>query len=108
MEPIGQTTMNLPPTQGPTTLRRRPAWRGSPIRGLQTPEGYTIKRGIGHGGFGEVYYATSDAGKEVALKLIAAASMSKFEASNSASTSNTPTSCRSTTYGKTNAATTGW
>ncbi len=32
--------------------------------------GYTIKRGIGHGGFGEVYYATSDAGKEVALKLI--------------------------------------
>ncbi len=32
--------------------------------------GYTIKRGIGHGGFGEVYYATSDGGKEVALKLI--------------------------------------
>ena len=33
-------------------------------------DGYTIKRGVGHGGFGEVYYATSDAGKEVALKLI--------------------------------------
>jgi serine/threonine protein kinase len=33
-------------------------------------EGYTIKRAIGRGGFGEVYYATSDAGKEVALKLI--------------------------------------
>ncbi|MCA9248877.1 MAG: serine/threonine protein kinase [Planctomycetales bacterium] len=32
--------------------------------------GYTIKRGIGSGGFGEVYYAVSDAGKEVALKLI--------------------------------------
>jgi hypothetical protein len=32
--------------------------------------GYTVKRGLGHGGFGEVYYATSDAGKEVALKLI--------------------------------------
>ncbi len=32
--------------------------------------GYTIKRGIGSGGFGEVYYATSDAGKELALKLI--------------------------------------
>jgi hypothetical protein len=32
--------------------------------------GYEIKRGIGHGGFGEVYYAVSDAGKEVALKLI--------------------------------------
>ena len=33
-------------------------------------EGYTIKRGIGRGGFGEVYYATSDGGKEVALKLV--------------------------------------
>ncbi|GAF72372.1 unnamed protein product, partial [marine sediment metagenome] len=32
--------------------------------------GYTIKRGVGYGGFGEVYYATSDAGKDVALKLI--------------------------------------
>lgn len=33
-------------------------------------EGYTIKRGIGHGGFGEVYYGVSDGGKEVALKLV--------------------------------------
>ncbi len=33
-------------------------------------EGYTIKRAIQRGGFGEVYYALSDAGKEVALKLI--------------------------------------
>ncbi len=33
-------------------------------------DGYTLKRGVGHGGFGEVYYAVSDAGKEVALKLI--------------------------------------
>ncbi|MEI8374192.1 MAG: serine/threonine-protein kinase [Planctomycetota bacterium] len=32
--------------------------------------GYVIKRGVGSGGFGEVYYAISDAGKEVALKLI--------------------------------------
>ncbi|MBI2823054.1 MAG: serine/threonine protein kinase [Planctomycetia bacterium] len=38
--------------------------------GSRPLEGYTIKRGIGQGGFGEVYYATSDAGKEVALKLI--------------------------------------
>ena len=38
--------------------------------GSRPLQGYTIKRGIGHGGFGEVYYATSDAGKEVALKLI--------------------------------------
>ena len=33
-------------------------------------DGYTIKRGIGIGGFGEVYFATSDTGKEVALKHI--------------------------------------
>ncbi len=38
--------------------------------GARPLAGYVLKRGIGHGGFGEVYYATSDAGKEVALKLI--------------------------------------
>ncbi len=38
--------------------------------GAKPLEGYTIKRGVGVGGFGEVYYATSDAGKEVALKRI--------------------------------------
>lgn len=38
--------------------------------GSRPLDGYTIKRGIGRGGFGEVYYATSDGGKEVALKLI--------------------------------------
>jgi hypothetical protein len=40
------------------------------VLGHRPLEGYTIKRGIGQGGFGEVYYATSDAGKEVALKLV--------------------------------------
>ena len=38
--------------------------------GSKPLEGYTIKRGIGTGGFGEVYFALSDAGKEVALKRI--------------------------------------
>jgi eukaryotic-like serine/threonine-protein kinase len=33
-------------------------------------EGYTIKRGLGIGGFGEVYFATTEAGKEVAIKRI--------------------------------------
>ena len=33
--------------------------------GARPLEGYTIKRAIGRGGFGEVYYATSDSGKEV-------------------------------------------
>lgn len=38
--------------------------------GSKPLDGYTIKRGIGVGGFGEVYFALSDAGKEVALKRI--------------------------------------
>jgi hypothetical protein len=38
--------------------------------GSQPLPGYTIKRGLGQGGFGEVYYALSDAGKEVALKVV--------------------------------------
>lgn len=33
-------------------------------------DGYTIQRGVGRGGFGEVYYALSDGGKEVALKFL--------------------------------------
>jgi hypothetical protein len=33
-------------------------------------DGYTIERGVGRGGFGEVYYALSDSGREVALKII--------------------------------------
>ena len=35
--------------------------------GTRPLDGYTIKRGVGVGGFGEVYFAVSDAGKEVAL-----------------------------------------
>ncbi len=33
-------------------------------------DGYTIQRGIGRGGFGEVYYAISDGGREVAIKYL--------------------------------------
>jgi hypothetical protein len=69
----GQKTMNLPPTEPgssrpapPPVATGRYAYPG----GSRPLEGYTIKRGIGRGGFGEVYYAVSDAGKEVALKLI--------------------------------------
>ncbi len=35
-------------------------------------EGYTIQRAVGRGGFGEVYYAKSDSGKQVALKVLQA------------------------------------
>jgi eukaryotic-like serine/threonine-protein kinase len=38
--------------------------------GQRPLDGYTLKRGIGKGGFGEVYFAVSDGGKEVALKLV--------------------------------------
>jgi hypothetical protein len=38
--------------------------------GQRPLDGYTLKRGIGRGGFGEVYFAVSDGGKEVALKLV--------------------------------------
>jgi hypothetical protein len=38
--------------------------------GQQPLDGYTIKRGIGRGGFGEVFFAVSEGGKEVALKLL--------------------------------------
>jgi serine/threonine protein kinase len=32
--------------------------------------GYTIQRAAGRGGFGEVYYALSDSGRQVALKAV--------------------------------------
>jgi hypothetical protein len=38
--------------------------------GQRPLDGFTIKRGVGQGGFGEVYFALSDGGKEVALKLL--------------------------------------
>jgi serine/threonine protein kinase len=38
--------------------------------GSRPLDGFTVKRGIGIGGFGEVYFALSDAGKEVAIKRI--------------------------------------
>ncbi len=33
-------------------------------------EGFTIEYGLGRGGFGEVYFAVSDAGRQVALKAV--------------------------------------
>jgi hypothetical protein len=38
--------------------------------GSRPLEGHTIKRGVGVGGFGEVYFAVTDGGKEVALKRV--------------------------------------
>ncbi|MCA9267290.1 MAG: hypothetical protein KDA41_02415, partial [Planctomycetales bacterium] len=59
------------PTDAPPTPRaRNEAARFIFATGARPLEGFTIKRGIGIGGFGQVYYAVSDAGKEVALKHI--------------------------------------
>ncbi len=55
---------------GVTPGGTRAAMRFTYPSGARPLDGYTIKRGVGRGGFGEVYFATSDAGKEVALKLI--------------------------------------
>ena len=54
----------------PQTSEKAAAPRYTFASGSRPLDGFTIKRAIGRGGFGEVYYATSDAGKEVALKLI--------------------------------------
>ena len=81
VEPNGQDEMDVtavdpddstPGDSAPedSTPQARPAAKFVYPGGSRPLEGYTIKRGVGHGGFGEIYYATSDAGKEVALKLI--------------------------------------
>ncbi len=62
------------PTGSPEMPKQTPQPQGQHrytfSSGARPLDGYTIKRAIGRGGFGEVYYATSDSGKEVALKLI--------------------------------------
>lgn len=63
--------MNLRATQAEPEPQPKPGpMKFTYPSGSRPLDGYTIKRGIGRGGFGEVYYGASDAGKEVALKLI--------------------------------------
>ena len=65
--PTGSSDMPTPaPSPVPTPGQHRYTYSS----GARPLDGYTIKRAIGRGGFGEVYYATSDSGKEVALKLV--------------------------------------
>jgi phosphatidylglycerophosphate synthase len=47
-----------------------PAMKFTYRSGQRPLAGFTIKRGVGQGGFGEVYFAVTDGGKEVALKLL--------------------------------------
>ncbi len=67
------TTSNEPgparlPSQSPEPTHPTRGFRYRP--GDRPLEGYTVKGAAGRGGFGEVYYAVSDAGREVALKSI--------------------------------------
>ncbi len=57
---------NLQPNQD----RRKQTMGFNLAPGDKPLSGYTIRRGLGIGGFGEVYFAVSDSGKEVALKRI--------------------------------------
>jgi len=74
VEPAGRDTLDFSsnPKQGTgsESALQRQAGKFLHPGGSRPLEGYTLKRGVGHGGFGEIYYATSDAGKEVALKLV--------------------------------------
>lgn len=59
------------PSSIKTTVERKGAsMKFQYANGERPLEGYVIRRGIGIGGFGEVYFAESDSGKEVALKRI--------------------------------------
>ncbi|MCC6511410.1 MAG: serine/threonine-protein kinase [Pirellulaceae bacterium] len=63
------------PSVSANTAAAAPAQQGKAMKftlstGDKPLAGYTIKRGVGIGGFGEVYFAVNDAGKEVALKRI--------------------------------------
>ncbi len=67
----GQAPMPTPASQPrDPAAAEQPSGRFLHPSGSRPLAGYTIKRGVGSGGFGEIYYALSDAGKEVALKLI--------------------------------------
>jgi len=71
LEPRDDNPMHVRPTQPyANDPPRREPMKFAFASGARPLDGYSIKRGIGRGGFGEVYYATSDGGKEVALKLI--------------------------------------
>jgi eukaryotic-like serine/threonine-protein kinase len=63
------------PVVSPVHVQGQPQVQGQAMKfkfgnGDQPLPGFTIKRGVGIGGFGDVYFATNDAGKEVALKQI--------------------------------------
>jgi hypothetical protein len=73
-QPAATLDVSGPPVADDATVSG-PALRGGNTKfsyasGSRPLDGFTIKRGVGIGGFGEVYFALTDAGKEVALKRV--------------------------------------
>jgi len=68
MKPVEPDNSKLQADEPQRRSPGRTAYAYAP--GSRVLAGYVIKRGLGQGGFGEVYYAVSDAGKDVALKLV--------------------------------------
>src|SRR5207247_253052 len=68
--PLATAESDHPATADGTDLQHGGALKFLYASGSRPLDGFVIKRGIGRGGFGEVYFATSDAGKELALKHI--------------------------------------
>ena len=67
-----RTMTRYQPKRRPTgeTPKGRRTMKYSFAPGSSPLEGYTIKRAVSRGAFGEVYYALSDSGRETALKLL--------------------------------------
>ena len=75
MDESAATLKESVPPDAQLALGEEPIARGSGMKfsyqaGSRPLAGYAIQRGVGIGGFGEVYFALSDAGKEVALKRV--------------------------------------
>ncbi|MFU7561670.1 serine/threonine-protein kinase [Roseiconus sp. JC912] len=67
---LAETSLGVAPSVPPSSSTNpRPMSFTYPPGSTPLPP-YTIRRGVGVGGFGEVYFAVSEAGKEVALKRI--------------------------------------
>ena len=64
--PVPPETSAMVTNHSPTIPSNRFTYQ----HGAKLLDRYTVQRGIGIGGFGEVYFAISDAGKEVAIKQI--------------------------------------
>ena len=68
--PTMDRPMRRPAADSPATPRKSRTMKFSFASGSSPLPGYTVRRAISRGAFGEVYYALSDSGRETALKLL--------------------------------------